>query len=179
LFRKDTYMKKCNLTGIVAAWFVLSSSGLIQAQMPNGWRAHDLQRPLPEVVDPGEYQPSPSVPSDAIVLFDGKNADAWQQGNGNAIRWKLESGYLQVVGGTGNIQTRQHFGDCQLHIEWSSPEEVKGNGQGRGNSGVFLMGQYEIQVLDSFNNPTYADGGAAALYGQHPPLVNASREPGQ
>ncbi len=84
-----------------------------------------------------------------------------------------------VAGGTGDIQTKQHFGDCQLHIEWAAPVEVKGESQGRGNSGVFLMGRYEIQVLDCYSNVTYADGATAAIYGQYPPLVNACRKPGE
>lgn len=172
-------MKKLNWMGLVVAVLTFLSTSVAVAQLPNGWRAHDLQRPLPPVVDPGDYRASPAVPSDAVVLFDGTNADLWQHGNGKEVGWKLENGYLQVVGGTGNIQTRESFGDCQLHIEWASPEVAKGNGQGRGNSGVFFLGQYEVQVLDSFDNTTYADGSAAALYGQHPPLVNASRGPGQ
>lgn len=146
------------------------------------WRVHDGRRPQPRVVTPGtcSTQGRPGKPpSDAIVLFDGKDTSKWVGRDGGPIQWKVENGYMEVVAGTGNIQTKDHFGDCQLHIEWATPAEVRGEGQGRGNSGVFLMGKYEIQVLDSYNNITYADGHAAAIYGQYPPLVNASRKPGE
>ncbi|MGA4579663.1 3-keto-disaccharide hydrolase [Limisphaera sp. VF-2] len=125
------------------------------------------------VVNPGP------PPSDAIVLFDGKNLDAWESEQGGPARWRIEDGAMVVVGGTGNIRTRRAFGDCQLHIEWATPEKIEGEGQGRGNSGVFLMGRYEVQILDSWQNPTYQNGQAGAVYGQAPPLVNASRPPGQ
>jgi hypothetical protein len=126
----------------------------------------------PRVVDPGP------PPADAIVLFDGRNLDAWEDEQGRPARWALEEGAM-VVNGTGSIRTRRSFGDCQLHIEWATPSKVEGEGQGRGNSGVFLMGRYEIQILDSWQNPTYITGQAGAVYGQHPPLVNASRPPGE
>lgn len=140
------------------------------------WRVHDGARPQPRVVTPGKTDREP--PSDAIVLFDGTNLDAWT-GKGGEAAWRIENGYMEVTRGTGSIRTKQKFSDCQLHIEWAAPAEVKGHGQGRGNSGVFLMGRYEVQVLDSFGNETYSDGQAAALYGQCPPLVNASRAPGE
>jgi hypothetical protein len=143
--------------------------------LPDGkWKVHDKTRPRPPVVTPGL---GGAPPSDAIVLFDGKDLAAWKCGNGDA-KWKVGDGAMEV-NGTGDIETREPFGDCQLHLEWQSPAEVKGESQGRGNSGVFLMGRYEIQVLDSFRNPTYADGQAAAMYGQIPPLVNACRKPGE
>jgi hypothetical protein len=138
------------------------------------WRVHDADRPPPPVVAPGREG---SPPSDAVVLFDGRDASAWKCGDGPCA-WKVEGGAMEV-NGTGSIETREHFGDCQLHVEWAAPKVVRGSSQGRGNSGVFLMGRYEVQVLDSFENRTYADGQAAALYGQHPPLVNASRAPGE
>ncbi|MEM7310338.1 MAG: DUF1080 domain-containing protein [Planctomycetota bacterium] len=139
--------------------------------LPGGeWRVHDSSRPAPEIVTPGEGM---APPSDAIVLFDGTNLDAWSGGP-----WELEDGAM-TVNGSGGIATKQEFGDCQLHIEWASPDEVAGESQGRGNSGVFLMGRYEIQVLDSFENRSYSDGQAAAMYGQYPPAVNASRGPGE
>lgn len=140
------------------------------------WKVHDMERPVPEVVTPGKTAADP--PSDAIVLFGGKNLDHWVDGKGNDARWKVENGYMEVTK-TGAIRTKEGFGSCQLHIEWSSPAQVKGNSQGRGNSGVFLMGKYEIQVLDSYDNRTYADGQAASVYGQNPPLVNAARKPGE
>ncbi len=145
------------------------------------YKVHDSQRPRPRVVEPPEpsTQESPGrPPSDAVVLFDGKDLSNWAGKNGPA-EWKVENGYMEVVPGTGNIESRSHFGDCQLHVEWAAPEKVEGDSQKRGNSGVFLMGQYEIQVLDTYDNPTYADGGAGAIYGQCPPLVNACRRPGE
>jgi hypothetical protein len=142
--------------------------------LPGGqWRVHDANRPEPAVVwtSPG------GVPSDAVVLFDGSDLSAWTSRGGDA-GWAIVDGAAQV-NGTGDIETREHFGDMQLHIEWAAPPEVKSQSQGRGNSGVFLMGQYEIQVLDSFNNRTYSDGQAASMYGQYPPDVNACRGPGR
>jgi hypothetical protein len=148
---------------------------------PNGkWHVHDVNRPLPAVVTPGkQFSQMADAPSDAVVLFDGKDFSKWSSGNGGEVKWKIENGYMEVVPKTGIIRTKDQFGDFQLHLEFATPEKVVGNGQGRGNNGVNIYGQYEIQVLDSFNNPTYADGGASALYGQYPPLVNASRPPGE
>ena len=146
-------------------------------KLPSGWRVHDSARPHPPIVDPGPAPKDPlPVPADATVLFGGDNLDAWQSGKGPA-KWKVENGYMEVRG--GGIRTKQAFGDCQLHVEWAAPAEVKGDSQGRGNSGVFFLGRYEIQVLDSYDNVTYADGQAAAMYGQFPPLVNACRKPGE
>jgi hypothetical protein len=113
------------------------------------------------------------------MLFDGTSLDGWVGKDGGPAPWTLADGCMQVAPRTGDIHTRVEFGDCQLHLEWASPEEVKGESQGRGNSGVFLMGRYEIQVLDCFENPTYADGSTASIYGQYPPLVNACRRPGE
>ncbi len=124
----------------------------------------------PRVIDPGA---SGSVPSDAVVLFDGDNLDAWRGGN----RWKIEDGVATASG--GGITTKQSFGDVQFHVEWAAPEKVTGSGQGRGNSGVYFMGAYEVQILDSYDNKTYFDGQAASIYKQHPPLVNACRKPGE
>lgn len=153
-------------------------------QLPgSSWRVHDAERPRPAIVLPGRPGTPEQVgtpPSDALVLFDGRSLDAWQQA-GKARQpagWELREGAM-VVNGTGSIETRMAFGDCQLHLEWRTPAEPRGSSQERGNSGVFLMGRYEVQVLDSYENETYADGQAAALYGQLPPLVNASRPPGE
>jgi len=143
------------------------------------WAIHDLNRPLPPVVDPGPAGPPVAAPSDAIVLFDGKDLSLWEDVKGEPAGWKVEDGHMEVVAKTGSIRTKKGFGDCQLHIEWATPSAVSGESQERGNSGVFLMDTYEIQVLDSHNNRTYADGQAAAIYGQYPPLVNASRKPGE
>lgn len=145
--------------------------------LPDGkWRVHDANRPHPPQVTPGGQG---SAPSDAIVLFDGKDLSRWVGRNGQPAAWKVENGHMQIVPGTGEISTRARFGDCQLHIEWLVPADVKGTGQDRGNSGVMLMGKFEIQVLESKNNVTYADGQAGAMYGQYPPLVNASRPAGE
>jgi hypothetical protein len=143
------------------------------------WEIHDLNRPLPPVVDPGPAGPPAPVPSDAVVLFDGRDLSQWQVADGGPAKWKVEEGYAEVVAKTGSIRTKMRFGDCQLHIEWAAPAVVSGDGQERGNSGVFLMDTYEVQVLDCYNNKTYADGMAAAVYGQYPPLVNACRKPGE
>jgi hypothetical protein len=143
------------------------------------WAIHDLNRPLPPVVDPGPAGPPVPAPSDAVVLFGGKDLLLWEDGKGDPAKWKIENGYMEVVAKTGSIRTKRGFGDCQLHIEWATPSAVSGEGQERGNSGVFLMDTYEVQVLDSYNNRTYADGQAASIYGQYPPLVNASRKPGE
>ena len=143
------------------------------------WHVHDGNRPQPKIVTPGAFDiEAGNPPSDAIVLFDGKDLSKWTGKDGPA-NWKVENGYMEVVKKTGDIETREHFGNCQLHVEWRTPTKIVGESQGRGNSGVFLMGRYEIQVLDSYNNPTYPDGQAAAIYGQTPPLVNASRAPGE
>lgn len=134
------------------------------------WRVHDATRVPPRVVTPPGHG---TAPSDAIVLFDGTSLDEWSGGP-----WEVADGVM-TVNGKGAIRTKREFGDCQLHLEWASPAEIKGQSQGRGNSGVFLMGRYEVQVLDSYDNVTYADGQASALYGQTPPLVNACRPPGE
>ncbi len=147
------------------------------------YHVHDPNRPHPPVVTPAE---NGGAPSDAIVLFDGKDLSKWEghpssitrAGQSGPAEWKVENGYTEVVPNSGDISTKEKFGDCQLHVEWASPGEVKGNSQARGNSGVILMGRYEVQVLDSYNNPTYADGQAGAIYGQWPPLANPVRKPG-
>jgi len=146
------------------------------------WKMHDRSRQHPSVVTPGEASLQDRAgrpPADATVLFDGKDLSQWQALGGGPVKWKFENGYCEVVPHTGNIQTKQAFGDCQLHVEWATPEPPHGEDQDRGNSGVFLMSLYEVQVLDSYQSLTYADGQAAAIYGQYPPLVNACRPPGQ
>jgi hypothetical protein len=149
------------------------------------YHVHDPARPHPRVVTP-----APSIggaPSDAIVLFDGTSLSKWASRPGSitktraagAADWKLGDGYFEIVPESGDLATKESFGDCQLHVEWATPAEARGNSQGRANSGVLLMGIYEVQVLDSYNNPTYADGQAGAIYGQWPPLVNPVRKPGE
>jgi 3-keto-disaccharide hydrolase len=161
----------------------LSFANVCNAQVDTKWKIHDPARPLPPVIDPGTASTQDSAgraPSDAVVLFDGKDLSQWvQKKDGSPAKWKVESGYFEVVPKTGDLQTREAFGDCQLHVEFAEPSPAKGEDQDRGNSGVFLQGLYETQVLDSYQNKTYADGQAAAIYGQYPPLVNASRPPGQ
>lgn len=144
------------------------------------WKVHDIDRPHPRQITPGDLPMNP--PSDAIVLFDGKNLDQWTfRGKRDMppAQWKVENGYMEVGKGAGDAVTREKFGDMQLHIEWASPQEILGNSQMRGNSGVILMSRYEIQVLDSWDNPTYADGQAGSIYGQWPPLVNAIKKRGE
>ena len=146
--------------------------------LPGGkWHVHDPNRPQPAIVTPGESVGK--APSDAIVLFDGKDLSNWRDAKGQPSKWTVENGEMVVTPKTGFIFTKQEFGDVQLHLEWCEPVPTSGTGQGRGNSGVFMMGKYEIQVLDCFNNKTYPDGQTAALYGMHPPQVNACRPPGQ
>lgn len=135
------------------------------------------------------WEPEPRVvttspdgaPSDAIVLFDGTSLDQWvsQKDGSSPAEWEVSDGAFTVVRGKGGIQTKQQFTDYQLHIEWRSPTEIAGKGQGRGNSGVFMQGIYEVQVLDSYNNRTYSNGQAASLYKQRIPLVNATKAPGE
>jgi hypothetical protein len=151
------------------------------AQVSTQWPQHSMDRPQPTVVDPGPYVPSGPPPSDAVVLFDGHSLAHWQSSETPAgpAKWVVTNGYVEVVPTTGSMVTKQGFGDVQLHIEFRTPTPAKGESQERGNSGVFLMGLYEVQVLDSYHNKTYADGSAGAVYGQYPPLVNASRPPGQ
>src|SRR5262249_21135194 len=143
------------------------------------WRVHDADRPRPPRVTPAAAVGQP--PSDGIVLFDGKDVSKWQHfdrlGNAMPASWKVIDGYIEE--GRRDLVTREKFGDCQLHIEWMEPPDVKGSDQGRGNSGVMLMHRYEIQVLDSYENITYADGQAGAIYGQWPPMVNATRPAGE
>jgi len=150
----------------------------ITAQEPKDWPIHSRERPLPPVVDPGAGALPVPPPKDAIVLFDGTNLSKWVHPDGNAAKWIVRDGYFEVQPGSGNLMTRDSFGDVQLHVEWASPSPAKGTDQDRGNSGVYLMNKYELQVLDSYASKTYADGQAGALYGQFPPLVNASRPPG-
>ena len=156
-------------------------------RLPSGWRVHDGARPQPEAVAPGAR--IGEAPSDATILFDGTDLSNWhgvKQDNpkkkrlnpeGKAL-WKVENGYMQCTP-TGDLVTKASFGDCQLHIEWQTENPPKGTAQSRGNSGVFLMGLYEIQVLDNYQNQTYSDGTAGCVYGQTPPLVNACRKPGE
>jgi hypothetical protein len=168
------------------AWHLLGLAALaavaaVAAEMK--WPIHDRTRPQPKVVTPGTASTQDQAgkpPSDAVVLFDGKDLSKWESEKGGApASWKVANGYFEVVKGAGGIRTKEGFGDCQLHVEWMAPDPPVGEDQDRGNSGIFLMGKYEVQLLDSYQSQTYADGQASALYGQYPPLVNANRPPGQ
>ncbi len=147
------------------------------------WLIHDMNRPAPAVISPGtgstKSEPG-GAPSDAIVLFDGTDLSEWTDTKGNPSKWIVgDGGYMECVKGSGYIQSKRKFGSCQLHVEFATPSRVSGSSQGRGNSGVFLMANYEVQVLDSYDNKTYPDGQCAALYGRVVPLVNACRKPGE
>ena len=187
----------CAAVVLAAGIVVISAVNLRGQQQPNAdlgftdtpilpgmkWHVHDPDRPHAPVVTPGATPGAP--PSDAIVLFDGKDLSKWvQRGRGPDSKefepkWKVENGYFEITPRTGSLYTREKFGSCQLHIEWASPAEVRGTSQARGNSGVLFMSRYEIQVLDAYNNPTYSDGTAGAIYGQWPPLVLPARKPGE
>jgi hypothetical protein len=175
----------CSALAFVSSGQAASSGQAFYGDPPDEhhpWAVHDQNRPQPPIITPGSFssmdQPG-KPPSDAIVLFDGKDTSHWEQADGSPLKWVLKNGWLECKPGSGDIRTKDKFGDCQLHIEWAAPKEVKGESQGRGNSGIFLMGKVEIQVLDSYNNLTYADGHAASVYGVSPPMANALRPPGE
>ncbi len=168
-------MTRTTFSLIACSVFLLSSLGAAQEQ----WPVHDPARPMPPVVAPGPAGPPVPPPADAIVLFDGQSLASWTDFKGQPAKWNVENGYMEIVPKTGDIRTVKGFGDCQLHVEWMAPAPAKGTGQDRGNSGVYLMNLYEVQVLDCFGNSTYADGMTAAIYGQFPPAVNACRPPGE
>jgi hypothetical protein len=185
MIRNSTLL--CALAVSAAGLTAFAAEGYKDTPMqPNGkWHVHDPDRPQPPVVTPGkQFSQMADAPSDAISLFNGKDFSMWR-GQKDAkknpegeVKWKLQDGYMETTS-TGVIWTKDEFGDFQMHLEFATPSEVKGNGQGRGNNGINIHGRYEIQVLDSYQNQTYADGGASAIYGQQPPRVNASRPPGE
>jgi hypothetical protein len=143
------------------------------------WHVHDPDRPQPPVVTPGDaFSQEAPAPSDAEMLFDGKDLSKWETESGKDATWKVQDGYVETQRG-GGIRTRGKWADFQLHVEFSEPNPPHGTGQGRGNSGILINDMYEVQVLDSYNAKTYADGQCGAIYGQQPPLVNASKPPGQ
>ena len=156
---------------LVITALVLGSMVVLAAE----WKSGKVY-PEPLIVDPG---PPGGPPSDAVVLFDGKDMSAWN----DAEDWPVQDGVVTVnpqnPAKKSAATSKQSFGDCQLHVEWAEPDVVKGSGQGRGNSGVFLMSKYEVQILDSYHNPTYYDGQCGAIYKQSPPLVNCCRKPGE
>ncbi|HEY5227067.1 MAG TPA: DUF1080 domain-containing protein [Opitutaceae bacterium] len=163
--------------------YALAAALTLRAAPDPNWLGHDRDRPMATVVDPGtastQDQPG-KAPSDATVLFDGSDISQWVAMDGSPTKWIMHDGALECVPGSGYVRTLQAFGDCQLHVEWAAPNPPHGVSQDRGNSGVFFgYDRYEIQVLDSYQSKTYADGAAAAVYGQYPPLVNVCRPPGQ
>ena len=171
------------IQGLALATCILFVTAALQAQPARDWLGHDRTHPRPPVVTgavPSTPERAGRAPSDAVVLFDGSGLSAWVAMDGQPTRWVARDGAMECVPGSGYIRTLQNFGDCQLHIEFATPSPPEGSSQGRGNSGVFFGGtRYEIQVLDSYQNDTYPDGSCAAIYHQYPPLVNASRPPGE
>jgi hypothetical protein len=191
LLRRQSSIMKRTTACLLLLWSAIAvvfAAPADDKSPPGGkWPAHSMERPRPKVV-PAEYDGTPvPPPAGAVVLLDGANLDKWKSSPkkgatnaSDAAKWKLTEGFMQVVPGAGTVVTRETLkGNFHLHLEWATPAEVKGKGQGRGNSGVFIGGFPEVQVLDSWENDTYPDGQAAALYGRQPPLVNASRRPGE
>jgi hypothetical protein len=175
-------MKTKLLTLAICTSLMFATLGCATAAKEHRWAVHDMSRPQPKVISPGtpSTQDKPGQPpSDAIVLFDGRDLSNWEKTDGGPAKWKVENGYMEIARRTGSIRTKQSFGSCQLHIEWAVPAVAKGKDQGRGNSGAYLMNNYEVQVLDSYQNQTYPDGQAGSIYGQNPPMVNTCRPPGQ
>ena len=166
-------MKINGLRGIVAAFLAMALVQCVPAQLP---QETEVWEPEPVAVRPGT---SGEAPADAIVLLGSGGADEWRHTDGGEVEWLMEGGVLTVAAGTGNIETVRSFGDVQLHLEWRAPARIEGEGQGRGNSGVFLQQRYEVQILDSYENRTYSNGQAASIYKQHIPLVNAMKPPGE
>ena len=170
----------------LAAASLVRADGAFYGDPPDAhhaWAVHDMNRPQPPKVDPKPYDAEKAkAPADAVVLFSGADADVgkWESDkNGEPTKWIAKDGTFQCVPGSGYVRTKEKFGDCQLHVEWAAPTPPQGSSQGRGNSGIFLMGMVEIQVLDNYDNPTYPDGSACSMYGVNPPLANALRPPGE
>ena len=172
---------------VASAGYAASTGSPFYGDAPDDhhpWAVHDQNRPQPKVVTSGTFstpaQPG-KPPSDAIILFGGTDLSKWEadKNEGGPTKWVIKDGAMECTPGSGYIRTKEKFGDCQLHIEWAAPKNVQGDSQGRGNSGIFLMGIVEIQVLDDYNNPTYADGFAGSVYGVNPPLANPLRAPGE
>lgn len=177
-----------SLAALPLAVSVVHAEGGFYGDPPDAthpWAIHDMNRPQPHRVEPGTFssQETPGKPpSDAVVLFGGTEetiANWISDKNGEPTKWVVKDGTLQCVPGSGYIRSKEEWDDCQLHIEWAAPTPVEGKSQGRGNSGVFLMGQVEVQVLDNYDNPTYADGFAGSVYGVNPPMANPLHKPGE
>lgn len=184
-------MKKTSILSFLGFCFVCTCFCLVRAEEPgytdtpflpdSQWRVHDQARPQPQKVKPGTGDIGMTAPSDAVVLFDGKTLEKWMRGDGTpAGDGILADGSFDIVK-TGQLRTKEEFGDCQLHVEWMSPPEeaVKNDRMNWGNSGVFMMGEFEMQIIESHDSYIYADGNAGAVYGQYPPLVNPARKPGE
>jgi hypothetical protein len=180
-------IKTCPVLALSASVYAANTGSPFYGDAPDDhhpWAIHDRNRPQPALVTPGTFstQEQPGKPpSDAVILFDGTDLSKWEADEGNNVptKWIVKDGAMECVPGSGYIRTKDKFGDIQLHVEWAAPTKVQGESQGRGNSGVFLMGLVEVQVLDNYNNPTYADGFAASVYGVNPPFANALRPPGE
>ena len=177
----------CTVLSLTASMYAANTGSPFYGDAPDDhhpWTVHDRNRSQPMLVTPGTFstlaQPG-KPPSDAIVLFDGTDLSKWEadEGNGVPTKWIVKDGAMECVPKSGYIRTKDKLGDIQLHVEWAAPTKAEGESQGRGNSGVFLMGLVEVQVLDNYNNPTYADGFAGSVYGVNPPLANALQPPGQ
>lgn len=178
-FKTNRTMKKISFLSFILSFVIVQVFAQQMKQEETHMKPEETEiwDPVPAVVIPGV---STAPPSDAIVLFDGKNFDQWESVKDKGpVKWDLNDGAMTVAKGTGPIETKQSFGDCQLHIEWRTPSTVVGESQGRGNSGIFLQSRYELQVLDSYNNRTYSNGMAGSIYKQAIPLVNPSLGPGQ
>lgn len=175
----------CATLSVASSSFAAFSGPVFYGDAPDDhhpWAVHDRNRPQPKIVTPGTFSSQDQAgkpPSDAIVLFDGTDLSKWLNGKGAPAEWLIKGGSMEAKPGAGDIHTKDKFGDIQLHVEWAAPTEVKGDSQGRGNSGIFLPGGLEIQVLDCYNNPTYSDGTAGGYYGINPPMANAVRPPGE
>lgn len=172
-------IKRFTLLLLVASMSLAAQDKKYPEQAPMTPAMSEYWTPQPPVVSPGNVcQTAVAAPSDAVVLFDGKDLSKWENSKGGNVEWSIADGAFTVKRGTGEIRTKQLFNDFQLHIEWKIPEDIKGESQGRGNSGVFLQGMYEIQILDCFENETYVNGQTGSVYKQTPPLVNAMQKPG-
>ena len=173
------------VVSLAATSLAASSGPVFYGDAPDDhhpWAVHDRNRPQPTIVTPGTFSSQEQAgkpPSDATILFDGTDLSKWLNSKNAPAEWLVKDGHMEVKPGTGEIHTKAQFGDLQLHLEWAAPTEIKGDSQGRGNSGIFLPGGLEIQVLDCYNNPTYSDGTAGGYYGINPPMANALRPPGQ
>ncbi len=168
-------LTRSQLVFLLALNFLLVTQGLAQNLAEQDPAETEVWEPVPKVVTPGDKG---KPPSDAVILFGGDDLAAWESAEGGKAEWRVENGIL-TANGTGSIQTKESFGDVQLHVEWRTPSQVTGKGQERGNSGVFLQALYEIQVLDSYKNLTYSNGQAGSVYKQYIPQVNASKRPGE